>query len=120
MSNKIYVGGGKVVNGNFGLFHRISFNKKDLETMLNNLNSKGYINLNMNERREPSQYGQTHSLVIDTWEPTNSQEPKNNPQPNLHAQTFVTPLKEAQNVDAPSRRAREYHHQTPNEYDSGE
>jgi len=80
MSNKIYVGGGKVVNGNFGLFHRISFNKKDLETMLNNLNSKGYINLNMNERREPSQYGQTHSLVIDTWEPTNNQIPKNDPQ----------------------------------------
>ena len=74
MSNqKIYVGGAKEINGNFGAFHRISFNKQDLETMMNNLNAKGYINLNMNKRREPSQYGQTHSLIIDTWEPNQGQ-----------------------------------------------
>ena len=74
MSNqKIYVGGAKEINGNFGAFHRISFNKQDLETMMNNLNAKGYINLNMNKRREPSQYGQTHSLTIDTWEPNQGQ-----------------------------------------------
>ena len=70
MSNeKIYVGGAKEVNGNFGAFHRISFNKQDLETLMSNLNAKGYVNLNMNKRRQPSQYGQTHSLTIDTWEP---------------------------------------------------
>ncbi|MDD7984282.1 hypothetical protein PQO01_04890 [Lentisphaera marina] len=74
MSNeKIYVGGAKEVNGNFGAFHRISFNKQDLETLMNNLNAKGYVNLNMNKRRQPSQYGQTHSLTIDTWEPTQNQ-----------------------------------------------
>lgn len=74
MSNeKIYVGGAKEVNGNFGAFHRISFNKQDLETLMNNLNAKGYVNLNMNKRRQPSQYGQTHSLTIDTWEPNQNQ-----------------------------------------------
>lgn len=74
---KIYVGGAKEINGNFGAFHRISFNKQDLETMLNNLNAKGYINLNMNKRREPSQYGQTHSLVVDTWMPNQNTQQNN-------------------------------------------
>ena len=69
---KKYFGGAKEIHGNFGAFHRISFSQKDLEEMLNNLNSKGYINLNMNKRREPSQYGQTHSLTLDTWEPENT------------------------------------------------
>ena len=70
MSNeKIYVGGAKEKNGNFGVFHSISFSAQDLEVLKQNLNSKGYVNLNMNQRRTPSQYGQTHSLTIDTWEP---------------------------------------------------
>ena len=70
MSNeKIYVGGAKEKNGNFGVFHSISFSAQDLETLKQNLNSKGYVNLVMNQRRTPSQYGQTHSLTIDTWEP---------------------------------------------------
>jgi len=71
---KQYVGGAKETSGNFGTFHKISFKREDLELMMNNLNSKGYVNLNMNKRREPSQYGQTHSLVIDTWEPSESQQ----------------------------------------------
>ena len=71
---KIYFGGAKEIHGNFGAFHRISFSKKDLEEMMANLNEKGYINLNMNKRRDPSQYGQTHSLTLDTWQP-NQQQP---------------------------------------------
>jgi len=66
---KIYVGGATEKNGNFGEFHKISFKREDLDLMIQNLNAKGYVNLNMNKRREPSQYGQTHSLVIDTWQP---------------------------------------------------
>jgi hypothetical protein len=89
MSNeKIYVGGAKEVNGNFGAFHRISFNKQDLETLMNNLNAKGYVNLNMNKRRQPSQYGQTHSLTIDTWEPTQNQGGNYQQQAAPQAQNF--------------------------------
>ena len=69
MSNKTYVGGATAKTGNFGEWFKISFNKTDLEEMFANLNEKGYINLNMQKRREPSQYGQTHSLVIDDWKP---------------------------------------------------
>jgi hypothetical protein len=67
---KIYVGNGKAIIGNFGVFHKLSFSAQDLETLKSNLNSKGYVNIAMNERQSPSQYGATHSLVIDTWEPT--------------------------------------------------
>lgn len=66
---KIYFGGVKEINGNFGTFHRISFSKTDLEEMMCHLDEKNYINLNMNKRREPSQWGQTHSLTLDTWKP---------------------------------------------------
>jgi hypothetical protein len=32
-------------------------------------NSKGYINLTVSRRREPGTYGDTHSVLLDTWEP---------------------------------------------------
>ncbi len=89
---KIYVGGAKEVSGNFGEFHKISFKREDLELMMQNLNAKGYVNLNMNKRREPSQYGQTHSLVIDTWQPDSQQvqQYQNNQHPQ-HQQPVYTP-----------------------------
>ena len=70
MSDKIYFGGAKSVTSQYGEFFKLSFSQQDLEEMLNNLNEKGYINLGMNKRREPSQWGQTHSIVLDTWRPT--------------------------------------------------
>ena len=76
---KIYVGGAKENNGQYGTFHRVSFSKQDLEVMTQNLNEKGYVNLNMNKRREPSQFGQTHSLVIDTWQPDPSRQQAQQP-----------------------------------------
>lgn len=69
MADKIYVGGAKEMNGTNGIFHKVSFSAKDLATMLENVNEKGYVNLVMNQRKEVSQYGQTHSLSIDTWVP---------------------------------------------------
>ena len=50
--DKIYVGNGKQFETKFGSMLKLSFSKKDLETMLENVNEKGYINLNVNERRE--------------------------------------------------------------------
>lgn len=34
-----------------------------------NKNAKGFINLQIKERRETSQYGETHSAVLNAWEP---------------------------------------------------
>ena len=100
---KQYVGGAKEINGNFGAFHRISFNQQDLELLMNSLNEKGYVNLNMNKRREPSQYGQTHSLTIDTWQPQpqGQQQYPNPPQAQQYQQPQPAPVQQYQQGQHP-------------------
>jgi hypothetical protein len=39
------------------------------EFIRTNANAKGYVNLCITARREVSQYGDTHCLWLDTWEP---------------------------------------------------
>ena len=92
---KIYVGGAKEVSGNFGEFHKLSFNRDDVQKLMNNLNDKGWVNVNMNRRKEVSQYGQTHSLVIDTWQPTQQQAP---PQQQQQYQQHQAPPQQQQQM----------------------
>lgn len=68
-NQKKYIGSVKTIAGNFGEFQKISFNKTDLEELEAHLNEKGWVNINMNKRREVGQYGQTHTMVIDDWKP---------------------------------------------------
>jgi hypothetical protein len=71
---KIYFGQGKEFKfEDGGTTLNISFSKKDLDEMKGYLNEKGYINLRCTKRKEPSQYGQTHSIVLDTWKPKAAQ-----------------------------------------------
>ena len=80
MTEKIYVGGAKAKEWEDGnTSFNISFSDADIKLLIENQNEKGYVNLKMNKRREPSQYGQTHSIVIDDWKPTPSAQPA--PQP---------------------------------------
>lgn len=95
---KIYVGGAKEMSGNFGAFHKISFSHNDLNMLMENLNAKGYVNLNMNKRKQPSQYGQTHSLVIDTWQPSESQQYQTNQHPQHQAPVYVPPQESFKDV----------------------
>lgn len=69
MSQKTYVGGAKVIKTQHGQLLKISFNRDDLKTLEAALNDKGWVNLNCSARKEISQYGQTHSISIDTWQP---------------------------------------------------
>jgi hypothetical protein len=73
MSEKKYLGSSRNIQGKFGEIQKISFSRKDLELMMDNLNEKGYINLNRIEKRETDKYGNTHYLVIDEWKPTEQQ-----------------------------------------------
>lgn len=66
---KVYVGNATEKQGNYGTWHKISFSREDVELLMQNLNEKGYVNIVMNQRRQPSQYGATHSLNIDFWQP---------------------------------------------------
>ena len=70
MTEKIYIGNGKEIETKFGKMTKLSFSKKDLLTMTANLNEKGWVTLDLNERKEPSEWGHTHYMKIDTWKPT--------------------------------------------------
>ena len=66
--DKIYVGNGKQFETKFGSMLKLSFSQKDLETMLENVSDKWYINLSVNERREVWKYWDTHTISLDTKE----------------------------------------------------
>jgi hypothetical protein len=75
-----YVGSGKEKGQDW---IQISFSAEDLQKLQANLNERGYVNLNMNRRQQPSQYGHTHSLKIYHWQPTQqapAQQPQYQPQ----------------------------------------
>jgi outer membrane protein assembly factor BamA len=69
MSDKIYCGNAKAIETKYGEIMKVSFSRSDIEKLNQNLNEKGYVNLNITERREADKYGNTHSVVIDTWKP---------------------------------------------------
>jgi len=74
--DKIYVGNGKEVETKFGPMLKLSFNKDDLKKLQDNLNEKGYVNLNVNKRKEESEFGSTHYMVVDNWKPEKKPETK--------------------------------------------
>ena len=67
MSEKVFCGSGKVVTTEFGELVKISFSKKDLETMLENLNDKGWINTVLKAKRNVEDGKATHYLEVDFW-----------------------------------------------------
>jgi len=42
---------------------------KQLEELKSKANEKGYINAKIVKRKEVSQYGHTHYMQLDTWQP---------------------------------------------------
>ena len=71
MSEKIYVGSGKVIETKYGDLMKVSLSKDDINTIASWMkeNNESWVNLNVSERRSPSDKGQTHSVTIDTWKP---------------------------------------------------
>lgn len=50
---------------------KLSFKAADLVDFINqHANEKGYINFGVSERRNVSQYGDTHCIWLDTWQPS--------------------------------------------------
>jgi hypothetical protein len=59
-----------------GSMLKLSFKVDEFIAFLQqNKNEKGYINLVCSKRREVGQYGDTHSLVLDTWKPSGDRKP---------------------------------------------
>jgi hypothetical protein len=77
MENKtIYVGSGKTQQGKYGEFFKVSICLSDLpnEHITEAKNGKKYINLAINRKKEPDQYGKDLSIQVDTWKPEPKQE----------------------------------------------
>ena len=84
---KVYVGNGKEVDTKFGKLLKLSFSRADLVVLTNHLNEKGYVNINCNERKSVSEWGHTHSMQIDDWQPNqNGQQQGQQPQQNNQGQ----------------------------------
>jgi hypothetical protein len=68
---KIYVGSGKTQSGKFGEFYKVSICLTDLpaEHITTAKNGKKYINLAINKKQAPDQYGKDLSVQVDTWKP---------------------------------------------------
>jgi len=67
-TEKIFCGNGKIINTQYGEMTKISFSKKDLETMLDNLDN-GWINTVLKEKKNKVEGKPTHYLEVDTWKP---------------------------------------------------
>ncbi len=48
---------------------------KFTEFLKQHANAKGYVNLGISSRKEVSQYGETHTVWLDTWKPESNQKP---------------------------------------------
>lgn len=68
MADKIYCGNGKKITTKYGDMMRLSISEADLKLLQDNIEN-GWVNVKVFERREPSQTGMTHYLVIDDWKP---------------------------------------------------
>ena len=80
---KVYIGNGKQIDTQYGKLLKLSFSRADLVVMNNHLNEKGYVNINCNERKSVSEWGHTHSMQIDDWQPNQQgQGSANNQTPN--------------------------------------
>ena len=68
---KIYCGSGKTKTGKYGDFFSVSICLTDLpkEHITKAANGKSYINLNINKKQQPDQYGKDLSVQVDTWKP---------------------------------------------------
>jgi len=57
---KVFDNGGSVLN--------ISFSADAMKAFMEaHTNERGYVNLNVSRRNEVGQYGDTHSISLDTW-----------------------------------------------------
>jgi broad-specificity NMP kinase len=67
--SKIYCGSAKQIETQYGQMMKVSMSRADVEKLQANLNEKGYVNLKIQERQSADKFGNTHSVLIDTWQP---------------------------------------------------
>lgn len=73
MEKKIYVGSGKK---KFDNLRSISICLTDLSEHIFEYNGKKYVKLNVSDKKEADQYGKDIAVSIDTWQPEQKTEAK--------------------------------------------
>lgn len=71
MSETIYLNcRAKARSTQFGEIINVSMKVEDLIAFANeHKNQGGYLNLSVRKRKQEGRFGETHSIVLDTWEP---------------------------------------------------
>lgn len=73
MSDKIFVkcSAKEHTFANGGTVLNVSMKASDMHALADtHANARGYVNLKIGSRREVGQYGDTHTVTVDTWEPS--------------------------------------------------
>lgn len=77
---KIYIGSGKQVP-NYEMVN-CSICLSDIKEHVYEYNGKKYLNITVAKKKEPDQYGKTHSVSINEYKPE-KQEPKSEPKQDI-------------------------------------
>jgi hypothetical protein len=79
MSEKVYLNGIiiKAKQTQYGELLTGSIKVDELIKELQQNARNGWVNVNIKQRRTPSEKGVTHSVEVDTWEPGQSAAPRN-------------------------------------------
>lgn len=71
---KVYFNGVQIKQGQYGL--KISVHvDKFIEQLQQYRNERGYVNMELKERQTVGQFGDTHSLLYDSWTPKSKAAP---------------------------------------------
>lgn len=68
--SKIFVGSGVEKTTQYGKMMKLSFSKKDIETLNANLSEKGWVNVVVKEKKDKVEGKPSHYIEIDNWKPT--------------------------------------------------
>jgi hypothetical protein len=76
MPDKVYIGTGKYEEKPWGQHLRFWVTKRDVDALVDHLSATGKTGLALNvcERKQAGDKGQTHYMVLDTYEPPAKQE----------------------------------------------
>ena len=86
MSDKIYLNGIfiKEVENKFGKQIRVSINVNQfVEELRKHVNLKGYVNIDINQRKEADKFGNTHYAKLNIYEPKSEQPKEEKPKSDL-------------------------------------
>lgn len=85
-----------------GALLKLSFKADALiEWLKGKANEKGYVNLCVSKRKQVGQYGDTHTVSLDTWKPDPNKQGSRRPEPAREA-PVQKPVEDSNPVDEDS------------------